>query len=673
MRFDSIRSFFVNVVRRATSESVPGGNRAVRNRPRSRSLALESLETRELLCAVSSSLLEISAAELVGDSVVAAAATVAAPERLDNAVANDRYDIVYSLREEGVVRTLGQTGVQNYSSMSYCAITDPIYLELWEKAIERWENVISEDLADITYPYAVDGVTDMRIDDLYLDLGFSASFSSRSTLGSALNAGCYRDAGRGTAATGSLVFNAKYFVANPSSTVQTVFYNTALHEIAHTLGYNIAHFDKVGLLESSHETPYALDDLFDSGSSYYYYVGEKGVEQYRQAFPAAMINQSTTPDKFVMETYTASGSFGAHPSSILATYNLHLNQRDGVNYAISSLFEGTITTTTLGVMEDLGYTVDYNFADALGSPVPENLTAETVGEEVALNWNKAAGDLSNADSGPARYQIERIDANELDGSGQEDGWRVIATDVEETTYRDATVEPGREYVYRVRASYIRTNKEIDVFRAKAGQQLSWDSDETKFTIYALVNKGANAVGWDRVVASTSNKSWTATSLSSKPGAGATLFRVVAVGAILDSTGPSRAARVNVVAVPKTLDAPTCKSSASTSDSVTIAWDHVANASGYVVEYKSADDPGYTVMPITNDATMTITNLAPETTYKLRLYAVGDGMNFVDSPYSPVKAVKTKVAPVVPVDAVPLDAPTWKSSSSTANSVTVAWN
>ncbi|MBR0226440.1 MAG: fibronectin type III domain-containing protein, partial [Thermoguttaceae bacterium] len=107
--------------------------------------------------------------------------------------------------------------------------------------------------------------------------------------------------------------------------------------------------------------------------------------------------------------------------------------------------------------------------------------------------------------------------------------------------------------------------------------------------------------------------------------------------------------------------------------VTVAWNHVANASGYVVEYKSANDASYTVMPITNDATVTITNLAHETTYKLRLYAVGDAINYANSPYSSVKAVKTKVAPVVPDDAVPLDVPTWKSSSSTASSVTVAWS
>ncbi|MBR0224463.1 MAG: fibronectin type III domain-containing protein, partial [Thermoguttaceae bacterium] len=122
--------------------------------------------------------------------------------------------------------------------------------------------------------------------------------------------------------------------------------------------------------------------------------------------------------------------------------------------------------------------------------------------------------------------------------------------------------------------------------------------------------------------------------------------------------------------PTPLTVPTWKTTSSTYYSVTVAWNPVANASGYVVEYKSSTDSGYTVMPQTTATTITIPGLAPETTYKLRVYAAGDGVNYSDSGYSTIKAVKTKIAPD-PV--TPLDAPTWKSSSSTGASVTVAWN
>ncbi|MBR0226389.1 MAG: fibronectin type III domain-containing protein, partial [Thermoguttaceae bacterium] len=92
-----------------------------------------------------------------------------------------------------------------------------------------------------------------------------------------------------------------------------------------------------------------------------------------------------------------------------------------------------------------------------------------------------------------------------------------------------------------------------------------------------------------------------------------------------------------------LTAPAFKSSSSTYNSVTVMWSAVANASGYVVEYKSSNDANYTALPRTTATAVSIPNLAPDTTYKLRVYAVGDGANYSDSAYSAVKAVKTKVA------------------------------
>ena len=126
------------------------------------------------------------------------------------------------------------------------------------------------------------------------------------------------------------------------------------------------------------------------------------------------------------------------------------------------------------------------------------------------------------------------------------------------------------------------------------------------------------------------------------------LRVYAVG---DGTNYSDSAYSAVKAVKtKTapvdatpLTAPTYKSSSSTANSVTVAWNPVAKASGYVVEYKSSTDSGYTSMPKTTATAITIPNLASDTTYKLRVYAVGDGTNYSDSAYSAVKAVKTKAA------------------------------
>lgn len=522
-----------------------------------RRTGIESLEERALLSATplghTSSVLESYSATEAGQDVVAVSveSTNAVVDVIDvssavseQVASSEGYDIDYDLLESGNVRVLGQTGVQKVSTMTYCEVTDSIYIELWEKAISRWEEVIAEGVEDVVYPYAVDGQEGLVVDDLYLYFGFSDSFSSSSSLGSALNAGYYRDGGSGIAATGSLVFNANYFVANPSESIQTVFYNTALHEIGHSLGYNVTHLKALGLLESSSEAPYALDDVFTSPSTYWYYVGENGVEQYQQTYPDYFLAESTTQSAYLMETYTASGSYASHVSSILGTYYQYLNQRDGMTYAISPNFEATITNMTLGVLEDLGYTVDYDFADPIGSPSPEQLTSEAVGKSVVLNWTASAGDLSNSESGQARYQLERLDVTNQLAGGEED-WAVVATDVEGTSWIDSTVEAGHEYSYRVRACYIRSNEEVGVYRAQAGDTITWESDESKFTIYALVNNGSDMVGWTRVVSSTSNKSWTVTELSKTPEDGTTLYRVVAVGAILTETEASKISNVAI--------------------------------------------------------------------------------------------------------------------------------
>ena len=523
--------------------------RTARDRESTRRLQVERLEDRALLSAAPTILAQASG--VATSSLVASDFSNA--ETDDEAIdlnlstpstSTERFDIVYDVLTSGSVRVLGQTGLQQVSSMSYCDVPNSIYIDLWERAISRWEEVISVGIPDTSYPYAVSDVTNLEIDDLYLYFGFSDSYSSSTSLGSSLNAGYYRDGGKGLPATGSLVFNAKYFTATPSESVQKVFYNTALHEMGHSLGYNVTHMREIGIIESTSQTPFGLDDVITNDSSYWYYVGEKGLENYLETFPEDFVSITGSTDRYVMETYTASGSFGAHPSSALGTYYLYLNQRDGMTYSISPLFEATLTPMTLGVLEDIGYTVDYNFADVCGSPAPENVNVEVVGSTAVLNWEKSAGDLSNAASGPATYSIERIDGRAL-ARGEDAEWVSIATNVDDTTYIDATLEPGREYAYRVRATQIRTNKEVGVFKAKAGDVIEWDYEASRFSIYALVNNGSDALSWTRVVASTAERSWTVTALDKTPQTGTTLFRVIAVGIIENETEPSKVIEASV--------------------------------------------------------------------------------------------------------------------------------
>ncbi len=460
---------------------------------------------------------------------------------------DENFDIDYQLLETGSVQVLGQTGVQKITSMSYCQIPDEVFLNLWEKAISRWEEVIATGVEDVVYPYSNAEGKEIQIDDILLYMGFSDSFSSSSSLGSALNAGYYRDQGKGIAATGSLVFNAKYFTDSPSETVQKVFYNTALHEIAHALGYNVTHLKKLGLVEESTETPFGLDSIFTEPSSFLYYVGSNGVLQYQNEFSEELLSISHSPDAFPMETYTASGSFGAHLSSALGTYYLYLNQRDGMTYSISPSYEATITPMTLGIMQDLGFSVDYGQADPIGSPIPQNLTTEALGASVLLNWTQPNNVYTSSDSLGYQYQIERLDLS-LQHSGSlsaQESWSVIASGISSTSFTDVTIIPGHEYSYRVKTLDLRTNVEVGIYRAQEGDLLEWDSEESSFCIYALTSKGSGLLTWTKVVSSTDQHSWTVPSLSSAPDNSSTLYRVIALGASLEHSEYSKTSTIAV--------------------------------------------------------------------------------------------------------------------------------
>ncbi|MBR0224460.1 MAG: fibronectin type III domain-containing protein, partial [Thermoguttaceae bacterium] len=130
------------------------------------------------------------------------------------------------------------------------------------------------------------------------------------------------------------------------------------------------------------------------------------------------------------------------------------------------------------------------------------------------------------------------------------------------------------------------------------------------------------------------------------------------------------ATVSVSTKPKALtplDAPTWKSSSMTADSITVVWNAVDNASGYVVEYKGPTDTNFAPLPKTNATTLTITGLEPETTYKFRVLAVGDGDNYADSGYGAIKAVKTKAGPKR------LTAPAITTTTATEDRIVVKWS
>ncbi|MBQ7813285.1 MAG: hypothetical protein IJ387_02165, partial [Thermoguttaceae bacterium] len=421
-------------------------------------------------------------------------------------------------------------------------VPDAVYLDLLDRALARWEEAISEGLPDVeNVPNASEdgGETTRSVDDICVTFGFSDSYASANAgLGSAYDYAWRRDDGEGLPATGSLVFNAKYFTANPSETVRTVFYNTALHELGHALGYNLTTLKAEGLVVESSEAPLALDDLFND-RDYWVYVGENGVAHWRATYPSELTDRS--PLGFAMETASASGTFGTHPSAVYGTFYANVGGRDGMTYSISTSFEATITATTLGVLEDLGYSVDYDFADSINSPTPTSLTAEVCGASMRLSWEKSTGDFSSkvSSASPATYTVERRDASDESGA-----WTAIATGVDATSYVDSNLEPGASYRYRVVANDVFSAVDVGLFEASSGERFSWVSDGAMFQIYALIGSGSNGVVW-KSQGTTRECSWSANTFSAAPGTGATFYRVVEVGADVDATSPSRAISVEI--------------------------------------------------------------------------------------------------------------------------------
>lgn len=452
-----------------------------------------------------------------------------------NEVGGDRYEIDYLLKESGGVTLLGQNGEQNLTGYVYCEVPDPVYIELWEEALANWEAVLTVGAEDVDYPYEVDGET-IAIDDLYLYFGFSDSYGNATTLGSSINGGYCRSDGLGLPATGSLVFNAGYFTADPTETVRTVFYNTALHEMAHALGYNLSFMNKLGLVERSFDAPYDLTSLVTGGSSYYYYVGEQGVAEYNALFP--QLAELGANDRFAMETYSTSGSFGTHPSSIYATYFFNYNQRDGMNYAISGSYRATISSMTLAVLQDLGYQVDRDFADPISSPAPVELEALPTDQGVYLEWKSSKGATNSETTFMPTYTVQRCDITS-EPSVDERIWVDVAEGVDDTNYLDVTAEQGKTYLYRVAACNVRSNPEAGIFRAKEGDTISWESTPgTTANVYALTNNGNNKFVWSRVFQSQTESSWTVEPPENSTAS--TIYRVIIAGAAVAETEPSKA-------------------------------------------------------------------------------------------------------------------------------------
>ena len=200
---------------------------------------------------------------------------------------------------------------------NYIAPPDPIYEQLFRQACAQWEKIITLGLP-----------TDDRlslygpIDDLRIEFGFTSGPFF------AAIPGIYRETagGRGLPSTCTIVMPWSTYAQygeNPREQVRQVFYDLVLHEIAHALGYEPKFLEELGLVQTTRDHPFSQMTDEEGFRDYVYYVGTNGVREFNSIFGAGA-PFADSGNRFLMETYAQSGTFGAHLSEVYATY-LNLN------------------------------------------------------------------------------------------------------------------------------------------------------------------------------------------------------------------------------------------------------------------------------------------------------------------------------------------------------------
>ena len=107
--------------------------------------------------------------------------------------------------------------------------------------------------------------------------------------------------------------------------------------------------------------------------------------------------------------------------------------------------------------------------------------------------------------------------------------------------------------------------------------------------------------------------------------------------------------------------------AAAATSITVTWDRVPNASAYRIMYKPSGGDYVTVDVNSASATSyKITGLTPDTTYAIKIAAIGDGLDYSSSAYTPLTSVKTP-SNQLPTPTNP------RETAKTETSITVAWD
>lgn len=116
-----------------------------------------------------------------------------------------------------------------------------------------------------------------------------------------------------------------------------------------------------------------------------------------------------------------------------------------------------------------------------------------------------------------------------------------------------------------------------------------------------------------------------------------------------------------------LTKPTVLSKESACDSLILSWKAVLHAKSYQIYYKKSSDSTYVYYGKTSSTSYELSDLDPETTYNVRIRAVGDSVTYATSDYRTTSATTSAA-----FDGV--GAPRYiKQTTTTTTSVTLEWN
>ena len=378
-----------------------------------------------------------------------------------------------------------------FDDSSYTNIPD-IYVTLMRETCNRWESIITSGLNNVTNNGLV-------IDDLLIDFGFMDYGEESNTLGSSwtLTSGPYVRKDNGLTIAGTITYNSQIFTANPDNNTQQYFKNVVLHEIAHVLGYSDDLWADKGILGTASSTPAGFRDV-----DYYpvkYYKGANGIREFKKVFGN---NDAFYNNGFLLETITLDGSYACHISSVYATQYSYLNQHELMNWQACDPETSTTTSLsaiTIGVLEDVGYTVDYAMADPFGTVAPTNLVAVNTDSGIKLSWTGCSC---------KSYTVERLNTSSVSAV-----WTTVKSGLTGVSYTDTTAVAGTEYEYRVIANNIKTQVQAMKPTYCTQTPITWStvSNATEYTVYKLNNYQAtdgsfyNYMEWEQYSTTSSNR------------------------------------------------------------------------------------------------------------------------------------------------------------------------